>query len=348
MILLEKELHHNMIAEIIKEHIQKKGFLDLYTYISLCQSHPEYGYYSNKEGVDILGKKGDFVTSPEISFVFNEIIAFWLIRQWEKAGRPEEIHLVELGPGQGKLMEGILKTLKKIPSFYAVCKIHFVEINPTFQRLQKEKISIFGEVYHYQNLGFLSKIKQPIFLIANEFFDALPVHQYMEKEGKWYEVGVGLNGQNKLQYAYAPCENMPESVEFQPDTVKIIECISEHIKQWGGAALVIDYGYWEGQGDTVQAIYKHRHVGIFEYPGKADISVHVNFKNIALQCNKRGLQYNIQTQRQFLLDFGIQLRLEQICSQVDNVQASLICQGVDRLIDPSKMGQLFKVLHIEK
>ncbi|MCP5322847.1 MAG: SAM-dependent methyltransferase, partial [Candidatus Paracaedibacteraceae bacterium] len=96
------------------------------------------------------------------------------------------------------------------------------------------------------------------------------------------------------------------------------------------------------------AIYKHRHVGIFEYPGKADISVHVNFKNIALQCNKRGLQYNIQTQRQFLLDFGIQLRLEQICSQVDNVQASLICQGVDRLIDPSKMGQLFKVLHIEK
>lgn len=348
MILLGKELQHSMIVEIIRQHIQEKGFLDLYTYMSLCQSHPEYGYYSCKKGADILGNKGDFITSPEISFIFSEIIAFWLISQWEKAGKPKDFHLVELGPGNGKLMEGILKTFKKIPNFYAVCKLHFVEINPTFQRLQKEKISGFGEVYHYTSLDFLEKIKQPVFLIANEFFDALPVHQYVEKEGGWYEVGVELDSQNKLKYAYHPCENMLESVEFQPDTVKIIECISEHIKHWGGAALIIDYGYWEGQGDTVQAIYKHRHVGVFDYPGEADISVHVNFKNIALQCNKRGLQYNIQTQRQFLLDFGIQLRLEQVCSQVDSVQSSLIRQSVDRLVNPAAMGHLFKVLHIEK
>lgn len=347
MILLGKELLRKMI-EIIKGLIQENGFLDLYTYINLCQLHPEYGYYSCKKGADILGNKGDFITSPEISFIFSEIIAFWLIHQWEKAGKPRDIHLIELGPGSGKLMEGILKTLKKNPSFYAVCKIYFVEINSTFRQLQKEKISVLGEVCHYPNLDFLTEIKQPIFLIANEFFDALPVHQYMEKEGSWYEVGVELDSQNKLRYAYAPCENMPESVEFQPDTVEIIECILDHIKHWGGAALIIDYGYWEGQGDTVQAIYKHRYVGIFDYPGEADISVHVNFKNMALQCNKKGVQYNIQTQRQFLLDFGIQLRLEQICSQVDSAQASLIRQSVDRLINPSEMGHLFKVLHIEK
>lgn len=339
-----------MLEEILKQRIKKEGSIDLYTYLQLCQAHQQYGYYTQKHATEILGPCGDFVTAPEISPLFGEIIAFWVVSQWERLGSPSKLYLLELGPGQGTLMEGILKTFKKLKSFKAECIINFLEVNHFFQQMQREKIQFLGEVFHHSSLEFLETLNHPLIVIANEFFDALPVHQYIQRKGKWYEVGVNLNNLGELQYTdlLYEVEKAPEFQEYQPDTIDILAKVYTHLNRCGGAGLVIDYGYWEGQGNSVQAVYKHQKVDVLKHPGKADISVHVNFKNMALYSQKYDLCYSYQTQSQFLKDFGIQLRLKQLYPSLPPRQAEVLLQGVKRLIDPAEMGHVFKVLQIWK
>lgn len=337
-----------MLKDILIQHIKDSGPLDLYTYITLCQTHPMYGYYTSKTSATILGSAGDFITAPEISPLFGEMIALWIFVQWERLGKPDVLHLVELGPGQGVLMQDILGTLKKLSLFTSRCIVHFIEINPSFQRLQKEKIQSFAPVFHHHSISFLKEIKEPTIIIANEFFDALPVRQYVNQEGIWYQIGVGIDKDNELKIVYLPQMTVPKSRDYQPDTGIILEQMGNHISHYNGAGLIIDYGYWEGLGDSLQAVYKHKKVGVLDYPGQADLSVHVNFQKMADECEKIGLHYNFKTQRQFLMDLGIQLRLELICRNTDSKKANELRSGVQRLIDPAEMGQLFKVLEIWK
>lgn len=337
-----------MLKDILIQQIKDKGPLDLYTYTSLCQTHPIYGYYSSKVSTQIIGDGGDFITAPEISPLFGEMIAIWVVSYWEQMGKPKVLHLVELGPGQGILMQDVVLALQKINLFSAECVVHFVEVNPSFQQLQKEKLQPLSPVFDHASLEFLEEIKEPTIIIANEFFDALPVRQYINHGNVWYEKGVGVDDKNELKMVHLPQEIEPDDMECQPDIEGILEKICDHIHRRKGAALLIDYGYWEGEGDSLQAVYKHQKVGILDYPGEADLSVHVNFKKMALQCKKGGVHYNFRTQRQFLMDLGIQLRLELICRNMDIAKATELRGGVQRLIDPLEMGQLFKVLEIWK
>ena len=337
-----------MLKDICIQTINEKGRLSFYEYMKLCQQHPEYGYYTAKSSDEILGAKGDFVTSPEISSLFGEMIAFWVVSHWERLGKPDLLHLLELGAGRGVLMRDILVTLTKLKSFTATCSVHLLDINPSFCQVQTDTLHDLSDVQHHTSLDFLEHIQEPTLMIANEFFDALPVQQYIKKNDRWYELYVGLNDSNELQFEHIPYEGIPHNTEIQPDTVAVLDRIYAHIQKHDGAALIIDYGYWDGDGDgdgdTVQALYRHQTVGVLDYPGKADISVHVNFQRMARHSESYGLQYAYQTQRQFLIEFGIMLRAEQLYQQSN--QSVLQC--VSRLIDPAEMGHLFKVLQVWK
>ncbi|MBH1989894.1 MAG: SAM-dependent methyltransferase [Alphaproteobacteria bacterium] len=331
-----------MLKDSLVQTIKENGSISFYTYMKLCQEHPTYGYYSSKPSDEILGTTGDFITSPEISSLFGEMIAFWIVSQWERLGKPTVLNILELGAGRGVLMQDILVTLSKLTSFTATCNVHILEINPSFCEVQTEKIKGLCALQHHASLDFLKEIQEPVLMIANEFFDALPVQQYLKKDDQWYETYVGVNDATELQFETVPYEGIPQNSEIQPDTIAVLDRIYSHIQHHDGAALIIDYGYWDGDGDTVQAVYRHQPVGVLEYPGDADISVHVNFQSMARQADRYGLQHTYQTQRQFLLDFGIVLRAQQQYQQSNKT----VLQCVNRLIDPAEMGHLFKVLQI--
>ncbi len=333
-----------MLKDILVQTIKENGSISFYEYMKLCQEHPDYGYYTSKPSDEILGTTGDFITSPEISSLFGEMIAFWVVSQWEGLGKPTALNVLELGAGRGVLMQDILVTLSKLTSFTVMCNVHMLEINPSFREVQTEKLTGLCALQHHASLGFLEEINEPVIVIANEFFDALPVQQYLKKNDRWYETYVGVNGSTELQFETVPYDGVPQNSEIQPDTITILDHIYAHIQTHRGAALVIDYGYWEGDGDTVQALYHHQKVGVLDYPGQADLSVHVNFQRMARQSERYELQYAYQTQRQFLIDFGIQLRAQQQLQQSNQT----VLQCVNRLIDPAEMGHLFKVLQIWK
>jgi NADH dehydrogenase [ubiquinone] 1 alpha subcomplex assembly factor 7 len=336
-----------MLNDVLTQLIRKNGSIDFYTYMKLCQQHRDYGYYATKTSQDILGSTGDFITAPEISSLFGEMIAFWIVMQWERLGSPSQLQVLELGPGRGILMKDILTTLHKLKSFTASVQVHMVEINPSFKKAQIEALNGLCSLSHQETLDFLKETHLCTLIIANEFFDALPARQYIqdsETPGKWQELHVGIADTDELQLEYAPFDGTPVYTEIQPDTDIILSKLYKHIQRYSGAALLIDYGYWDGVGDTIQALYHHQTVGILDYPGQADLTVHVNFQHMANWCKSYGLQHSYQTQRQFLMDFGIQLRVQQL----KNSDETLLKKAVHRLIDPAEMGHLFKVLQVWK
>lgn len=336
-----------MLKDNLIQLIRQNGSIDFYTYMKLCQQHPDYGYYTAKSSERILGATGDFITAPEISSLFGEMIAFWIVMQWERQGCPAQFHLLELGPGRGILMRDILITLHRLKSFTASVHVHMMEINPSFKHAQINALNGLCKIMHHETLDCLHKIQGCTFVMANEFFDALPVCQYVqypENPEKWQKVYVGLNETDELTLEYTPFLGIPIFTETQPDTDVILTQVYTHIQRNNGAALLIDYGYWEGNGDTIQALYRHQKVGVLDYPGQSDLTVHVNFQTLAAHCKPHGLRYVYQTQRQFLMDYGIQLRAQQLKDSDDN----RLKKAVHRLIDPAEMGHLFKVLQVWK
>lgn len=336
-----------MLKSIIIDHIRNHGPMDMYTYMQLCLTHPDYGYYATRQSTDILGVQGDFTTAPEISPLFGEMIALWVVMQWQRLGSPSQLKLVELGPGNGTLMYQVLTTLNAINSFNASCGVHLVEINPQFKLMQQTKLSaLANEVVHHSSIDWLNRLQEPVVVIANEFFDALPAHQYDVSGNSWSEIKVAVYEGN-LAHVNIPLSKVQPHLEYQPDTIKIMDVLCNHLGAHGGAAVIIDYGYWQGQGHSMQAVQNHHYSDILENPGKSDLSVHVNFKQMAERASACQLSYEYKTQRQFLLELGIQLRLAQVCAS-NPQKAAALTQGVHRIIDPAQMGQLLKVLSLYK
>lgn len=333
-----------MLIDVLIDIIKAKVSISLREYMQLCQTHSESGYYTTKRADHILGNKGDFITSPEITSLFGEMIAFWVVLQWERMGKPSKMVILELGGGRGVLIHDVVATLRKLMSFTSEFEVHFLEINPEFKRLQTQALVGMKDVVHHESLDWLHTLNVPFVVIANEFFDALPVQQYVYKDEQRYEVHVGLDTDEALTWVYVPCEEDTLHAEIQPGVSEVLEPIYSAIHRCGGATVFIDYGYWEGQGDTLQAVYQHQKVSPLAYPGLSDLSVHVNFKNIAMQAEKMGLQYTYTTQRKFLIDLGIVLR----ANQGYNPNSETIQKAVHRLIAPSEMGHVFKVLEVWK
>ncbi len=335
----------NPLESIIRELITYNGSLSVAAYWSLCLSHPQHGYYMNR---DPLGVQGDFTTAPEISQLFGEMIGIWIAEQWQGMGSPEAFYLVECGPGRGTLMADILCVAKIIPDFLKAMQIHLIEMSPSLRAKQGEILKGHQLVWH-DDLSTLPN-NAPTIFIGNEFLDALPIHQYVFQDGQWFERMVGLDVYKNLSWGLFPSGmdvNKPTEtgavLEISPAREDFVAEISTRIKAQGGAGLLIDYGHDQsGYGDTLQAVKGHQYADVLKDCGTADITSHVDFGRLSEIVQKENLSVQLSGQGEFLKRLGIQIRAEQLAQKSDS-----ILSGLYRLIDDTEMGKLFRVMEIK-
>ena len=314
--------------------------------------HPKLGYYQQQNP---FGRNGDFITAPEISQVFGELIGVYFINLWQNNYFGKKINLVEMGAGRGTLMKDLLNFAKKIPNFLEQFNISIIEISPKLQEVQKANLQDF-EIVWYQNFAdFYQKNNDaPIFFIANELFDCFAINQFVKTENGWAEKMVGLDKNDKLQFVLRPTTTPLESaVETKIDDV--LECsaqasafmdeLSMAIKKTNGIALIIDYGYTQNKfKNTLQAIKTHQYSDILKSVGESDITALVDFSTLQKIALKNNLQTSIITQKEFLISLGIETRREKLLIKKSINQQQEINSTINRLIDEKQMGDLFKVL----
>ncbi len=317
----------------------------------------EHGYY--KRAADPLGKDGDFTTSPEISQMFGELIGLWAVDQYHKLNYPLEFNLCEIGPGRGTLMADALRGTAKVSKSLTQAKLHLCETNPLLREKQKQALGNYSPRW-IEDLKDLPRL--PTIFIANEFFDALPVEQVIYDGEQWHPRKIAYDKEKKKLFFQSsadifdttpiadmlPADDlMPGDIfEYSPESWRWLNQIIHHIRTYGGAALVIDYGHLQsGFGDTFQAVLKHEHVDALAHPGEADLTCHVDFAAFRKIIKKSNLHiHDYTTQGEFLKRCGIEARLKQLMASATPSQQESLQSGMHRLTLPSQMGSLFKVL----
>lgn len=339
----------------IAELIETQGPMSVAQFMTISLLDPKDGYYATR---DPLGSGGDFTTAPEISQMFGEMIGLWLVQSWSDQGSPKNPRLVELGPGRGTLMADILRTAKVAPDFLADLEVVLIEASPALQQIQADKLRGSGADISWQAQFDDSLGDRPLFLVANEFFDALPVRQYVKTGRGWCERMVTVLN-DELTFALAPVPVPPAAVpagrevapdggvyETSPAATALTEDIARMIAAKGGAALIMDYGYTEvgGFSETLQAVSGHRFADALTEPGESDISAHVDFAALA-DAGRRGGAHvaGPVTQGQFLANIGITERAEQLM-KANPESAGELLTAIERLIGNDQMGRLFKAL----
>lgn len=342
------------LADIIRERIGEQGSISVADYMALALAHPEHGYYRKQ---DPLGARGDFITAPEICQIFGEMIGVWAAQLWiQMGGGP--ISLVELGPGRGTLMADALRATKKVPEFHDSITIHMVETSPTLAHAQYLTLR-----HEHPRVEWLDSIDQlpdsPSIIIANEFFDALPIKQFVmtddgvrERRVAWNEAQqefIFTEGPAGLQLAKSG-QAIPTGtiMEQCPAARSIMRTLAARLKTHGGAAIVIDYGYFgDAHHDTLQALKSHQFWPVLKEPGEADLTAHVDFSTLMDIAKDAGLFVPpLVNQGEFLVRMGAQLRLEQLLKHATSTQRDPLITGLQRLISPQAMGELFKVMAI--
>lgn len=342
------------LQDRIIRHIKSSGPLPLAEYMHWCMADPKDGYYANQEAI---GSKGDFITAPEISQLFGEMIGIWAVEKWQALGSPKSFNLVELGPGKGTLMQDLLRISDAVPDFLQSAHIYMIETSERLVEIQKQTLSA------YQNITWQKSIKElpvePTLIIANEFLDVLPVRQYVKAGAEWREHAVAVDSEDNLVWTLGTGilekESLPEKSDEEPDgaileisTIReaFIANTAEQLNKNSGSALFIDYGHTQtGFGDTVQALRAHKYASVLESPGFADLTSHVDFGALAKIAETSGMKVSpIITQGEFLLEKGMLERAGQLGrNQSSEVQESITRQA-ERLALPEEMGNLFKVL----
>jgi NADH dehydrogenase [ubiquinone] 1 alpha subcomplex assembly factor 7 len=341
----------NLLEERLRMIIDADGPVPLDRYMQQCLTDPECGYYTR---LDDIGAKGDFITSPEISQMFGELIGLWIADMWTRMGSPDDAIIAELGPGKGTLMADALRAVQRAaPDLLAKCQLWLVEASPRLREIQGQRL----EAYSPNWAETVEDIpEQPVLLIGNEFLDALPVRQIVRRGDSWLERAIGFDADDALAIVEitpqgeVPAELPPmaegEVLEISPARSAVGRTVAAQIAVHGGAALLIDYGHeLTVPGDTLQAMKAHRFHPILETPGEADLTSHVDFAALARTASQDGL--NILGpigQRQFLLRLGIEARLAQLLKNAEPEVANGLTSGFRRLTDPSHMGHLFKVM----
>lgn len=336
------------LEKIIKQRIHHLGPMQLAEFMTLCLLHPEHGYYTSKRPI---GAAGDFTTAPEISQMFGEMIGLWLAQCWLDQGKPAPFNLVELGPGRGTLMADILRVGKTVPGFIAAANIHLIEASPTLRQTQKEALADH-KIHWLDDIGKLPQ--NPLFLVANEFFDALPIRQFLRDGENWRERLVGLDGENLSFGLGAPIPvsalggrtdglDQQDFVEVNSTAIAIIKDISQHIARDGGVALAIDYGDWGNHGDTLQSVAAHQKTTPLERPGEQDITAHVDFQALAGQAADICVSPMIP-QGVFLERLGITARAQQLAQNLSDEALQQHIAAHRRLTHPDEMGNLFKAI----
>jgi len=311
---------------------------------------------------DSIGAAADFITAPEISQMFGELLGAWVIARWHAMDAPTPFQLIELGPGKGTLMADMLRVLRNHADIYAAVRIHLVETSPKLHATQKETLQDFTPpVTWHDNLQTVPPA--PFILIANEFLDALPIQQFIYTLADWQERGVRRDGE-KLTWATRDINNdaLPDTrhlpapvpgniLEHCPALPDILQSISTRLTVHSGAALLIDYGYARTDyGDTFQAVARHQYANPLENPGEQDLTAHVNFAVIEnfgkIQGQKTPLKiWGHIGQGEFLINLGLQLRAEKLLANAATPEDKMeIIEAAHRLTHPSEMGSLFKVI----
>jgi SAM-dependent MidA family methyltransferase len=338
--------------------VARTGPVTVADYMALCLGDPEHGYYMAREP---FGRDGDFVTAPEVSQVFGELIGLWAVSTWMAMGSPRSFVLAELGPGRGTLMADLLRAARIRPAFAAAASVHLVETSPRLRALQQAALPDAAATWHD---AIATLPPGPAIVVANEFFDALPVRQYVRTVGGWAERMVGLDGEGRLAFGLRPLEGGAEGtgglapvgagqgavLEVSPAGSAIMAGLAGRLARDGGALLVIDYGY-EGPalGDTLQAVRGHAPADPLAEPGLADLTAHVDFAALAHAAAVAGARpRSVIGQGDFLARLGIATRAARLADGRDPATAEAVAAGVRRLTAPEAMGTLFKVLAVSQ
>jgi SAM-dependent MidA family methyltransferase len=335
------------LGDLIDARIAAQGPLTVADYMAECLLHPRFGYYTTQTP---FGAAGDFITAPEISQMFGELLGLCLAQAWMDQGRPAPFTLAELGPGRGTLMRDLLRAASRVPGLVDAAQIWLVEASPRLRALQAETLAP-RPVTHAETVEALPD--QPLFVIANEFFDALPVRQLVRAETHWRERQVGLVegirtfglGPELPQPALAHRlgDTRPgDIVETSPSAAPIVAALGERIAAHGGAGLVIDYGDWRSLGDTLQAVRGHAGADVLSDPGTTDLTAHVDFEALAQACSCSVTR--LCPQGVFLERLGITARAQALAKNLEGSALDAHVAAHRRLTHPDEMGNLFKVL----
>ncbi|MEM9634109.1 MAG: class I SAM-dependent methyltransferase [Pseudomonadota bacterium] len=345
------------LKDKIKARIANDGPLTIAQYMTICLTDTDAGYYTTREP---FGEGGDFITAPEVSQMFGELIGAALLSAYDALGNPEQFELVELGPGRGTLMSDLLRMASLRPAFLKAARLNLVEVSPRLRAIQKKTLDRSALEPEFRD-SVRDVPDGPLLLVANEFFDALPIHQFVRTADGWKERQVGLNQDGELCFgagtASLPEEAVPPEFalspegtvfETQPAANAIAEEIGTRLAARGGVALFIDYGYLKtAPGDTLQALYRHSYDDVLLHPGDADLTAHVNFETLAAAARRGGATpLPPLSQGEFLLRSGLLERAGILGTGKAHHEQEAIRDAVERLAAPEQMGDLFKVLAI--
>lgn len=338
----------------ISKHIRSSGPLPLAEYMHWCMADPKDGYYANQTAI---GAKGDFITAPEISQMFGEMLGIWAVETWELLGRPSRFNLVELGPGKGSLMQDLLRIGNAVPDFLKATEIQMIETSEKLIETQKQNLSEYKNISWHQSIQDIPD--QPTLIIANEFLDVLPIRQYIKTGDEWREHAISVDENDNLVWTLGAgilnLENLPENAASEPEgaifeisTIReaFIANTSDLLRQNKGAALFIDYGHGKTAcGDTVQAMRAHGFTDILKEPGLADLTSHVDFGALTQIAKSAGMNVSpLAKQGEFLLAKGLIERAGQLGHNCSPEIQEQLTQQAERLALPEEMGDLFKIL----
>jgi NADH dehydrogenase [ubiquinone] 1 alpha subcomplex assembly factor 7 len=346
------------LATEIRTLIKRAGPMPVWRYMELCLTHPDYGYYISR---DPLGREGDFTTSPEISQMFGELIGLWAASVWRAIDQPFGLRLIEIGPGHGTMVADALRALRVLPPLYQSLSVHLIEINPVLRAKQQATLAGIRNIHWHDSLDEVPD--GPAVILANEYFDVLPVHQAVKRDNGWHERVVELDADGDLVFGAAaePISRfevlLPHLVRMAPvgaifewrSNTEIMK-LATRLRDQGGAALIIDYGHIRSDvGDTFQAIAGHSYTDPLQNPGLADLTAHVDFQALGRAAEDVGARvHGPVTQGEFLHRLGIGSRAATLMAKASPKVSEDISGALKRLTGEGRgaMGSMFKAIGI--
>ncbi|WP_370227356.1 class I SAM-dependent methyltransferase [Cognatishimia sp.] len=333
------------LKQTLIDRIRTIGPISVADYMTECLLHPAYGYYATR---DPFGSTGDFTTSPEITQMFGELLGISLAQAWLDQGAPKSFVIAEAGPGRGTLMADLLRATRNVPGFQDAMQVHLIEASPTLRAKQE---ALIAQATWHDTVDTLPEL--PTFFVANEFLDALPIRQFVREGDRWRERLIGVDHE-ALTFGLGAPQPQPALAHRLEDTedgmlvevcdalAPMIDAIGGRIKRHGGAALIIDYGDWHSQGDTLQAVQDHKEVDVLADPGNVDLTAHVDFEAICLATPCKFSR--VTAQGVFLERLGITRRAQDLAKLMEPAQLEQHILAHRRLTHPEEMGNLFKVV----
>jgi NADH dehydrogenase [ubiquinone] 1 alpha subcomplex assembly factor 7 len=347
------------LAAVLSERIAREGPISVHDYMEACLADRSAGYYATRQPI---GKDGDFITAPEISQMFGELIGVWCAALWQTMGEPRVVTVAELGPGRGTLIADALRAWRSVPKLLDGMSIALIETSPVLRETQANTLrGCPAPMRWYDSIDDVPQ--GPLIVIANEFVDALPVRQLVRQGGVWHERCVTIGDRGAFAFCAgqavdrdalpSPVRGMDAAdgavVETRPAAASLLSALAARAKQAPVAALIADYGHdMSGPGDTLQAVRQHRFADPLALPGEADLTAHVDFAALGETAASLGLAaYGPMPQGEFLLRLGLAARCDSLLRNAAGAQRVAVVSGAARLADPRQMGLLFKVLVLQ-